>query len=84
MAYRIANNNNNTQELTKHKKMGKQNANGAHSPYHYQWRQRVAKLSGFVMSLSSWGARSTLMNKGDLKSDFPNLARVYEGRNGDS
>jgi len=36
------------------------------------------------MPLSPWGAQSTLVSKGDLRSDSPNFARVYEGRNGDS
>jgi len=36
------------------------------------------------MPLSPWGAQSALMSIGDLRSDSPSLARVYEGRNGDS
>jgi len=40
--------------------------------------------SWVVTSLSSWGAQSALISKGDLRSDFPSPARVYKGKNRDS
>jgi len=42
------------------------------------------KVIKSVTSLSPWGDQSALVSKGDFRSDFPSLVRVYERRNEDS